>query len=196
MLALVSSRIFCIRQPSFPITFPICFDGTTILNITSCPLARFAADNSTDEAIPRSSSSRRRFMDEGYPASWVEYGTWSGMWYGMCICCMTMLGWCIGMDIDMCICCCCCCCMWMGWCRGIWFCWGTMLGFIGNWPCCDIVGFVLEKCICRSIKYRVLLLPNYQQALYYLRSFLILFYFINEYQQSQIYQENGTSIFT
>ncbi|MCI86104.1 hypothetical protein A2U01_0107383, partial [Trifolium medium] len=69
----VSSRIFCIRQPSLPITFPICRDGTTILNITSCPFARLAADSSPEVAVPGSSSSRRRFPGAGYPAaSWVE----------------------------------------------------------------------------------------------------------------------------
>lgn len=83
MVALVASRILCIRQPSFPMTFPICRDGTMILNITSWPFTRFAAESSASAAVPGASSSRRRLPDEtGIPAaaasSWTEKGIWRG----------------------------------------------------------------------------------------------------------------------
>jgi len=135
MVALVSSRILCMRHPSFPMTLPIWREGTTILNMTSCPLARFAADWSIAAAVPGASSSRRRFPEDAAAGSWTEKGIWSGMGSGICIC--------MGMGMGICICICMC--MDMGTCMAaIGFCGGTM-GFIGIWPCCDIAASSLQE---------------------------------------------------
>lgn len=90
MVALVSSRIFWIRQPSLPMTFPICRDGTIILNITSCATALLFTPDSSAKPPP---SSRRRFKVDGFPSSaenpgteagaparWTKYGEGVGMW--------------------------------------------------------------------------------------------------------------------
>ena len=71
IVALVSSRIFWILDPSLPITFPICLEGTTIRNNTSWFLARrfgdrwSSATSPVAEAMTPPSSSRGRFIEVG-----------------------------------------------------------------------------------------------------------------------------------
>ena len=128
MVALVSSRIFWIRQPSLPMTFPICRDGTTILNSTSWAnfTLRFAADSSSAET---SSSSRRRFPApaDGCPYSNsgnAAVGTGRGMGMGKGRGAGTGMGTETGT---------------VGW-YIIGF-----IGFMGNWPGWAIVVRILER---------------------------------------------------
>ena len=128
MVALVSSRIFWIRQPSLPMTFPICRDGTTILNSTSWAnfTLRFAADSSSAET---SSSSRRRFpaAADGCPYSNsgnAAVGTGRGMGMGKGRGAGTGMGTETGT---------------VGW-YIIGF-----IGFMGNWPGWAIVVRILER---------------------------------------------------
>lgn len=71
IVALVSSRTFWIRQPTLPITFPICFEGTTILKSTSWAFAcLLGADTSEASKLGTiGSSSRRRFPVTVCPGS-------------------------------------------------------------------------------------------------------------------------------
>ena len=128
IVALVSSRIFWIRQPSLPMTFPICRDGTTILNSTSWAnfTLRFAADSSSAET---SSSSRRRFpaAADGCPYSNsgnAAVGTGRGMGMGKGRGAGTGMGTETGT---------------VGW-YIIGF-----IGFMGNWPGWAIVVRILER---------------------------------------------------